>query len=256
MNSDRPLILISNDDGYDAPGINLLAEIAQEMGDVIVAAPMGGRSGAAMSVTFSTPLTVKKIRETDHLSIYACNGTPVDCIKLALSELCPRRPDLILGGINHGDNSAVNVHYSGTMGIVLEGCLKGIPSIGFSYCSHDWKADLSPMRKYIVRVMRHVLSNGLPQGVCLNVNAPDMPQYKGLKTCRMGLGHWTNELFRQQHPRSGQYYWLVGEFGKDEEFDPQSDFAQLREGYVTITPIQIDVTAWAAMDTLQALCTD
>lgn len=249
----KPLILISNDDGYDIPGINYLVEVARHWGDVVVVAPDGPRSGASLSVTFQRPLTARIIRQEEGLTVYACNGTPTDCIKLAISQFCPRRPDLVLGGINHGDNSAVNVHYSGTMGVVIEGCLKGIPSVGFSYCSHSMEIDFDSMRVYINKVLEYVLTHGLPQGVCLNVNAPDAKTYRGMKLCSMGHGLWQNELVAHNHPRGGQYYWLVGEFNAEAQDEPSADFSCLKEGYVTVTPTKIDVTAWEAMDQLAGL---
>ena len=161
----RPLILISNDDGYEAKGLHVLTELAREYGDVVVVAPDGGRSGAALSVTFQRVLTSRLIKEEPGLKVYACNGTPCDCVKLGLAQYCDRKPDLVLGGINHGDNSAVNVHYSGTMGVVIEGCLKGIPSIGFSHCSHNMDTDFEPMIPYMRRVIDYVLKNGLQLGI-------------------------------------------------------------------------------------------
>lgn len=264
MNQERPLILISNDDGYDIPGINYLADVARQWGDVIVVAPDGPRSGASLSVTFQRPLSARLIKSEDGLTVYACNGTPVDCVKLALACLCPRRPDVVLGGINHGDNSAVNVHYSGTMGIVIEACLKGIPAIGFSYQSHSMDLPFARMRTYIDKVLQYVLHDGLPSGVCLNVNVPDTPHLRGLRLCRMGRGVWQNELVRQEHPRGGHYYWLVGEFngtapcttddGNNHHPDLDGDYHSLSQGYVTVVPVQIDVTAWQAIEPLKTLC--
>ena len=249
----RPLILISNDDGFDIPGIRFLASVCRQWGDVIVVAPDGPRSGAAMSVTFQTPLRLRLISQEPGLMVYACNGTPVDCIKLALSQICRRTPDLVLGGINHGDNSAVNVHYSGTMGIVMEGCMKGIPSVGFSHQSHSMDTDFEPMRVYINKVVKYVVGQGLPQGVCLNVNAPDVAQYLGMKVCRMGRGVWQNELERRNHPRGGEYYWMVGDFNTENIDAADSDYQVMRQGYVTVTPIKIDVTAYDMIDKLNSL---
>lgn len=252
----RPLILISNDDGFEAKGINVLSAIAREYGDVVVVAPDGGRSGASLSVTFQRVLTTRMVKEDQGLKVYACNGSPCDCVKIGLSEFCDRKPDLVLGGINHGDNSAVNVHYSGTMGVVIEGCLKGIPSIGFSHCSHSMDTDFTPMVPYIRKVMEFVLKGGLPKGVCLNVNAPDVPEYKGMKVCKMGQGEWTKELEGRMSPRGYQYYWLVGEFASSDKPDDNSDWNGLKEGYVTITPTKVDITAYEVMEELTELTID
>lgn len=249
----RPLILISNDDGYEAKGIQVMMQLAREYGDVVVVAPDGGRSGAALSVTFQHVLTSHLIKEEPGLKVYTCNGTPCDCVKLGLAEYCDRKPDLVLGGINHGDNSAVNVHYSGTMGVVIEGCLKGIPSIGFSHCSHNMDTDFTPMIPYIRKVMESVLKNRLPQGVCLNVNAPDVPKYKGMKVCQMGQGVWTKELESRTSPRGYQYYWLVGEFRSADTPEDNSDWNGLHQGYVTVTPTKVDITAYEVMEELKLI---
>lgn len=247
----RPLILISNDDGYMARGINFLADIACQYGDVIVVAPDGPRSGSAQAVTFNSTVTCRLISEKPGLKIYACNGTPCDCVKMGLANICPRTPDLVLGGINHGDNSAVNVHYSGTMGIVMEGCMKEVPSIGFSHCSHSADTDFTPMRPYIEKVMEYVLANKLPKGVCLNVNAPEQLPYKGMKICRMGQGIWQKEWDRRISPRGFEYYWLVGEFNSQDTPADESDYVQLRQGYVTVTPVKIDITDYATIEQLK-----
>lgn len=249
----RPLILISNDDGYSAKGINFLAETARQFGDVIVVAPDGPRSGASLAVTFHQPVTWKLIKEEPGLTVYSCSGTPGDSVKLGMARLCPRRPDLVLAGINHGDNSAVNVHYSGTMGVVIEGCLKEIPSIGFSHFSHGWETDFTPMRPYIIKVMEYVLKNGLPKGVCLNVNAPDITEYKGMRIATMGKGIWGKEWDERISPRGWTYCWLVGQFSSSDQPDDPSDWNLMRQGYVTITPTKVDVTAYEMFERLKEL---
>jgi 5'-nucleotidase len=172
-------------------------------------------------------------------------------VKLALFELLPRCPDLIVGGINHGDNSAVNVHYSGTMGVVIEGCLKGVPSIGFSLCDHDAEADFKPMLPYVRKIAEQVLSKGLPKGTCLNVNAPKMDVLKGLRICRQTDASWGSEWCRGQHPKGGEYFWLTGKFTNNEPDAEEADRWALEHGYVAITPIQIDMTAYALIDELK-----
>jgi 5'-nucleotidase len=148
-----------------------------------------------------------KVREEEDLTVYKCTGTPVDCVKLALHTVVPRRPDVVIGGINHGDNSSVNVHYSGTMGVVIEGCLKGISSIGYSLCNHFADADFSSSLPYIRRITEQVLEHGLPLGICLNVNFPDTASLKGVRICRQTNGAWINEWKRSLHPRGGEYFW-------------------------------------------------
>lgn len=249
----RPLILISNDDGYSAKGINFLAEVARQYGDVIVVAPDGPRSGASLAVTFHVPVTVSLIREEPGLKVYGCSGTPGDSIKMGMAQICPRRPDLVLAGINHGDNSAVNVHYSGTMGVVIEGCLKEIPSVGFSHFSHGWDTDFEPMRPYIEKVLTHVLAHGLPKGVCLNVNAPDTTDYKGMRICKMGYGIWGEEWEERISPRGWKYYWLVGKFDSHDQPDDVTDWNMMHQGYIAVTPTKIDITAYEAMEELEEL---
>ena len=158
----RPLILISNDDGYTAKGINFLIEALRPHADIFVMAPDGPRSGGSCAITSASPLRYRKIREEEGLTIYACTGTPADCIKVALNECLTRKPDLVLGGINHGDNSAVNAHYSGTMGVCYEGAMAGFPSVAFSLDNHSSEADFTPLRPYLVDITLKVLKEGLP----------------------------------------------------------------------------------------------
>ena len=245
----RPLILISNDDGYGAKGLHVLTELAREYGDVVVVAPEGGRSGAALSVTFQHVLTSRLITEEPGLKVYACNGTPCDCVKLGLAEYCDRKPDLVLGGINHGDNSSTNNHYSGTMGIAKEGCMKYIPSVAFSICDYSHSPNFEPLRPYIRYIVAKVLAEGLPRGVCLNVNFPVVP-FQGVKICRMAHGTWFDECIKEHHPRGYDYFWMVGSYRNDEPEAEDTDNWALTHGYVAITPTRIDVTAYQAMEEL------
>ena len=242
--SSRPLILISNDDGYHAKGINCLIEWVRDFGDVIVCAPERARSGFACAFSATTPLTLKLRRKQDGVEVWSCNGTPVDCVKMALAELCPRKPDLVIGGINHGDNASVNIHYSGTMGITLEGCMKYIPSVAFSLCDYRDDADFEPMRPYVCQMVQRVLKEGLPLGVCLNINFPLGAQFKGIKVCRMAKGTWGNEVTRCHHPRGYDYWWMVGTYTNDEPDAEDTDNWALNHGFIAITPTQTDVTAY------------
>lgn len=256
MMNERPLILISNDDGYEAKGINSLIEMVRGMGDVLVCAPESARSGFACAFSATKPLMLNLRRKEEGVEVWSCNGTPVDCVKLALAELCKnRRPALVLGGINHGDNGSVNTHYSGTMGVVMEGCMKYIPSVAFSLCDHRPDADFTPMTPYVQRFTAHVLREGLPKGVCLNINFPvpstlHLPAstYKGVRICRMAFGTWDNEVRRCNHPRGFDYWWMVGSYNNDEPEAEDTDNWALSHGYVAITPTRMDVTAYEAMD--------
>ena len=268
----RPLILISNDDGYEAKGINDLIEMVRTLADVLVCAPDGPRSGQACAFSATKPLTLTQRRKDGDVEVWSCNGTPVDCVKMALANLCPRKPDMVIGGINHGDNASVNTHYSGTMGVVLEGCMKYIPSVAYSLCDYRADADFEPLRPHIVNITKQVLENGLPIGVCLNVNFPDptnLPSlgeatnnphkqgeteggFNGVKICRMSRGSWYNETTRCHHPRGYDYWWMVGHYQNDEPEAEDTDRWALDHGYVAITPTQIDVTAYNAIEILKA----
>lgn len=252
MNSEKPLILISNDDGYHSVGLRSLVEMVAPLADVLVCAPESARSGFSCAFSAEPPLRLKPRRGIAGAEVWSCDGTPVDCVKLAFSQLCAgRKPVLVLGGINHGDNSTVNTHYSGTMGVALEGCLKGVPSVAFSYCSHLTDVDLSHLTPYVRRIVSRVLSEGLPGGVCLNVNFPCRPTFEGVRVCRMTRGEWINEVVPQQHPRGHHIYWMVGEYRNDEPQAPDTDQWAIAHGYVAITPTQIDVTAYSAMDLIR-----
>ena len=155
---------------------------------------------------------------------------------------------MIIGGINHGDNASVNTHYSGTMGVTLEGCMKYIPSVAYSICDYRDDADFAPLRPYIHEMTAKILAEGLPKGVCLNVNFPVVPSFKGIKVCRMAYGTWGNECVKCAHPRGYDYFWMVGSYTNDEPDREDTDNWAIEHGYIAITPTQIDVTAYGAMD--------
>ena len=268
MSGRRPLILISNDDGFDANGIRALADMVRPIGDVLVCAPDGPRSGFSCAFSATKYLTLRRHHNMgDEIEVWSCSGTPVDCVKLAIDQFCRehedpshctypkahrhRMPDLILGGINHGDNSTVNNHYSGTMGVAKEGCLKYIPSIAFSTCYYNEDANLEPLRPYVQQIVRRVLAEGLPKGICLNVNFPAREEFEGVRICRMTYGEWVNEVVRRPHPRGYDYYWMVGNYRNDEPEAEDSDQWALNHGFVAITPTQIDVTAYSFMEHLR-----
>lgn len=244
MQNNRPLLLISNDDGYHAKGLNCLIDMLSDMGDILVCAPESARSGFSMAFSVTTPLRLKQRRQRGNVSIWSCNGTPVDCVKLALSELCGGCvPSIVIGGINHGDNASVNSHYSGTMGVTTEGCMKHIPSVAFSLCDYRDDADFEPMRPIVRSIVGRVLAEGLPDGICLNVNCPPIPSFRGVRICRMAYGTWGCEVEKHHHPRGYDYYWLTGEYTNDEPSAEDTDNYALTHGYVAITPTTIDVTA-------------
>lgn len=252
MVNKRPFILIANDDGYHSHGIRQLVDFVSEMADVLVVAPEGARSGYSCAFSATDYLRLKPRHNMGNIGVWSCSGTPVDCVKIALSQLCQgRRPDLILSGINHGDNSSVNNHYSGTMGAALEGCMKYIPSVAFSSCYYDEEANLEPLRPYVQQIVRKVLSEGLPKGICLNVNFPARQHFEGVKVCRMTFGSWVEEIDKCRHPRGYDYYWVVGHYHNDEPGIEGTDQYALNNGYVAITPTKVDVTAYDFMKQLQ-----
>lgn len=251
MKIKKPLILISNDDGFLAKGINSLIDTLKDIADILVCAPDSGRSGFGCAFSVFSPLHLKLQHKEPGVEIWSCDGTPVDCVKLALSQLCKnRQPDMVIGGINHGDNGSVNTHYSGTMGVALEGCMKYIPSVAFSLCDHAEDADFEPLLPYIRFITKKVLEEGLPEGVCLNVNFPVAKTFKGVKICRMAKGTWTNECVREKHPRGYDYFWMVGSYVNDEPKEKDTDNWALTHGYVAITPTRVDVTAYEAIEQL------
>ena len=245
------MILISNDDGYQAKGINFLINIVKDYGDVLVCAPEGPRSGFSCAFSATTPLPLTYRHHEEGVDIWSCNGTPVDCVKMALAELCPQKPDLVIGGINHGDNASVNTHYSGTMGVTMEGCMKYIPSVAFSLCDYRADADFRPLEPYIRDIVQRVLHDGLPTGVCLNVNFPKTPAFKGVKLCRMSMGTWESEVSKCHHPRGYDYWWMMGHYVNDEPEATDTDRWALDNAYVAITPTRIDVTAHEAFEKLK-----
>lgn len=251
------LILISNDDGYLAAGINALVDMVRKYGDVIVVAPDSGRSGASMSISSSTPVRNKLIKEEagntncGSLSMWSCSGTPDDCVKMAFENLCPRTPDLVLGGINHGDNCAVNAHYSGTVSIAFEGCLKQVPSIAFSSGYTNADADFASITPWVEKIVEHTLKNGLPKGTCLNVNCGPFEQFKGIRICRMGMGDWKEEWQKATHPHGWEYYWIAGYYAPTDGDDEATDTWAYRNGYVAVTPLHLDLTAYQAMKELE-----
>ena len=252
MKIKKPLILISNDDGFQAKGINVLIDTLRDIADLLVCAPDSGRSGYGCAFSVFNPLHLKLRRKEKGLEVWSCDGTPVDCVKLALDQLCTKRkPDMVIGGVNHGDNASVNTHYSGTMGVAMEGAMKYIPSVAFSLCDHAEDADFDPLLPYIRHITQKVLEEGLPEGVCLNVNFPVAKKFKGVKVCRMAKGTWGNECVRSIHPRGSEYFWMVGSYVNDEPKAKDTDNWALTHGYVAITPTRVDVTAYETMEKIK-----
>ncbi|MBR1732499.1 MAG: 5'/3'-nucleotidase SurE [Alloprevotella sp.] len=253
MTDTRPYLIISNDDGYQAPGLAaLVSALSTEGYDILVVAPDAPRSGFSCSITSGAPLTARPVRRGHGLEVYACSGTPVDCVKLALNRLARRRPDLVIGGINHGDNSSVNSHYSGTMGVATEGALQGIPAVAFSLCDHRADADFAPLTPYLRRIVRHALTMKMPPFTCLNVNFPLRPAFEGVRICRMAHSRWEREIEDDPQDVSGSTYRLAGECTELEPEASDTDRWALAHGYVAITPTTLDNTDYAMLRELHA----
>lgn len=240
----RPLIVVTNDDGYLAPGLNELIKMVKPYGDIIVVAPEKGASGMSHAITMSTPMRIIKTQEYENVVIYKVNGTPADCVKLALNQLTNKIPDVLVSGINHGSNSSISVIYSGTMGGALEGCLNGIPSIGISLDDHSMSADFSLVTKYCEPIFKQVLEKGLPKNTALNINFPVCreSEFKGMKVCRQAQGSWKEEYDKRVDPHGGTYYWLTGHFQNLDNGSEETDIWALSNNYASIVPVNTDFT--------------
>lgn len=248
----KPLILITNDDGIVAPGIRALIEVMKEIGEVIVVAPDSPQSAMGHAITINNTLKLEKIHIDKEISQeYSCSGTPVDCVKIAVNEILKRKPDLCVSGINHGSNSSINVIYSGTMSAAVEAGIEGIPAIGFSLSDYAWDANFEPIKSYVKQIALSVLEKGLPEGVILNVNFPklDKEALKGIKICRQAKAIWQEEFDKRINPQGKEYYWLTGKFVNQDKGTDTDEWA-LANGYVSIVPVQFDLTAHHAITQL------
>ena len=246
-----PLILITNDDGINAKGIQVLARLMASLGEVYVVAPDSPRSGAGCSITPTQAVELRHREDRDGIHFFTCSGTPVDCVKLACEHAVPRQPDLVVSGINHGDNASVSLHYSGTMGAVFEACMKGLPAIGYSLRTFNADADFSPHESVIVKIAEHVLDKGLPRYTCLNVNFPEADRLQGVKVARLAQGSWSAEWVNANHPTRKTLYWLTGHFTNLEPQSEDTDYWALDHGYASITPIRMDMTDYDCLEKLK-----
>ncbi|NQY07317.1 MAG: 5'/3'-nucleotidase SurE [Flavobacteriaceae bacterium] len=239
---DKPLILVTNDDGISAPGIRNLIEVMNEIGDVFVVAPDSPQSGMGHAITIDSTLEVSAVTIDEGPQIeYSCSGTPADCVKLAVNEILNKKPDLCVSGINHGSNSSINVIYSGTMSAAIEAGIEGIPAVGFSLLDHSWNANFEPVKEYVKKVTLNILKNGLPKGTVLNVNFPK-DEIKGVKVCRQAIANWVEEFDKRTNPQGKEYYWLTGNFINLDKGE-DTDIHALDNGYASVVPVQFDMTA-------------
>jgi len=250
MNSKKPLILVTNDDGINAPGIRFLIDIMNDFGDVVVVAPDSPQSGMGHAITINNTIYCEPIviNKNEPQSEYSCSGTPADCVKIAVNEILKRKPDLCVSGINHGSNSSINVIYSGTMSAAVEAGTQGIPAIGFSLLDYSLDADFTHSREFVKRITLECLNNGVPKGVVLNVNIPKISntKLKGIKICRQANGVWEEKFDKRTNPLGREYYWLSGKFVNNDQGEDTDEWA-LENGYVSITPTQYDLTAHQAI---------
>ncbi len=217
------------------------------LGDVIVVAPDGPRSASSCSISPLTTITVRLLKQQQGLTVYQCSGTPTDCIKLALDGLLERKPDLVVSGINHGDNASVSIHYSGTVGAAYEACMKNVPAIAYSLKTKSLQCNFRPYEETVMQTARYALENGLPQDVLLNVNFPEVEELKGTKICRVGRGRWMKEMMQVGEGA----YRLTGYFQNLEPDAEDTDYWALEHGFASVTPLQLDMTAYTMLGELK-----
>ncbi|MDO1501520.1 5'/3'-nucleotidase SurE [Winogradskyella maritima] len=248
----RPLILVTNDDGITAPGLRTLISVMNQLGEVVVVAPDSPQSAMGHAITINSTLYIEEMTIDDGpQKEYACSGTPADCVKIAVNEILDRRPDICVSGINHGSNSSINVIYSGTMSAALEAGIESIPAIGFSLLDYSWGANFEHCTTFVKTIAENVLENGLNDGVVLNVNIPNKTasDIKGIKVCRQARANWKEKFDKRQNPMGRDYYWLTGEFINMDQGEDTDEWA-LEQDYVSIVPVQFDLTAHHAIKTL------
>ena len=240
----QPVILITNDDGINAPGISNLIEAVRGLGKIVVVAPDKPQSGMGHAITIGNPLRLHPVHIFNDVEAWQCSGTPVDCVKLAVDKVLHRKPDLCLSGINHGANHSINVIYSGTMSAAVEAAIESIPSVGFSLLDHSLEADFTASKKYARIIVENMLKKPLDKHLILNVNFPNIPDalIKGIKICKQAYAKYEEDFIERNDPTGKKYYWLTGKFmnfdkGKD------TDVWALENNYVSVVPVQYDLTA-------------
>jgi 5'-nucleotidase len=248
----KKFVLISNDDGINAPGIAILAQAISKIADVVIVAPEKQQSAVGHAITMNDPLRVQKVYRDGQLYGYAVNGTPADCVKIAIRMLLERKPDLVISGINHGSNTAISVIYSGTVSAATEGTILGIPSIAVSLTTFAPEADFTYAAKFAVRMAEAVLEKGLPKGTLLNVNVPAVPEadIAGAMVTKQGKSIWNDEFESRRDPNNREYFWLKGDLM---ELDTGEDIDQgaILRNKVSVTPIHYDLTDYDFLGELQ-----
>lgn len=244
IEGERPIILVTNDDGITAPGIRSLVNAVKDLGDVVVVAPDKPQSGMGHAITIGVPLRLNKIAGIfEDAEAWQTNGTPVDCVKLAVDKILHRKPDICLSGINHGANHSINVIYSGTMSAAMEASIESIPSIGFSLLDYSIEADFSASEFYVHKIVESVMKKNLEKHFLLNVNIPKGPLelLKGIKVCRQAYAKYDEDFDERLDPNGRKYFWLTGEFKNFDEGE-DTDVWALEHNYVSVVPVQFDLT--------------
>jgi len=248
MAASEKTILVTNDDGITAKGIHALVQAVKHLGRVVVVAPDKPQSGMGHAITLNEPLRLREANAFEDIEAYSCSGTPVDCVKLAKDVIFHKKPDLCVSGINHGSNSSINIIYSGTMSAAMEAGIEGIPAIGFSLLDFAADADFSGAMQYAGLISSEVLEKGLPPATLLNVNIPGLPaqDINGIRICRQANAKWEEEYDRRMDPHGKPYYWLTGRFVNYDQGEDTDEWA-LSNGYVSVVPVQYDLTAHHAI---------
>ena len=252
--ANKPLILVTNDDGISAPGLRNLIKVMNTIGDVVVVAPDSPQSGMGHAITINSTLRCTEVDlDGGPQKEYACSGTPADCVKLGVHELLKRKPDLCVSGINHGSNAAINVIYSGTMSAAVEAGIEGIQAIGFSLLDYRWSADFDAIASYVKNITLSALKNKISSNVVLNVNFPKLKekQIKGVKICRQAKAYWVEEFDKRTNPMGLDYYWLTGKFINQDKGEDTDEWA-LSNGYISVVPVEFDLTAHHAIQQLNS----
>ncbi|QIP15104.1 5'/3'-nucleotidase SurE [Spirosoma aureum] len=254
MAEQKPLILITNDDGITSHGIRTLVELMKQVGSVVVVAPNSPQSGMGHAITISNPIRLYPSDIFGDVPAYECSGTPADCVKLAKHHvLKDRSPDLVVSGINHGSNSSISILYSGTMSAAIEAAIEGIPAIGFSLGDFTSKADFSHAHEHILSIVRMVLERGLQRGTALNVNFPAKAAepLKGIRICRQANAKWQEVFDERRDPHGRRYFWLAGDFVNFDSHAEDTDEYALSQNYTSVVPCHYDLTSYGMLDELK-----
>jgi 5'-nucleotidase len=251
--TEKPIILVTNDDGITAPGIRNLVESIRDLGQVVMVAPDKPQSGMGHAITIGYPLRLNKVNIIEGVESWSCSGTPVDCVKLAVDKVLHRKPDICISGINHGANHSINVIYSGTMSAAVEAAIEGIPAVGFSLLDYSLEADFTAARAYARKIVEKVLADKVHKHLVLNVNIPAVPLdlLQGIKVCRQAYAKYEEDFNERLDPHGKKYYWLTGEFVNFDE-GTDTDVWALANNFVSVVPVQFDMTNYTIKQQLES----